>query len=147
MLTKKQTDNGGLKRGGRRPFWLDGVGALQFRDEELVMAIFQPDVLIPAQYLTTFKKRHYLEPERALMLAVLEDAVMCFQDYLFATGRHKRMLYEEAEQWFLETSAPEIFSFENICESLGINADYLRSGLMRWKTAALKGHRLTRLAS
>jgi hypothetical protein len=31
-----------------------------------------------------------------------------------------------------------LFSFENVCEALGYNADYLRHGLLRWKVAALE---------
>jgi len=81
------------------------------------------------------------------MMAVLEDAVMCFQDNVFASRKHKHMLYEEAERWFLEKNTQEIFSFENICDALGINPDYLRSGLMRWKSAMLTLHRASRLAS
>jgi hypothetical protein len=31
-----------------------------------------------------------------------------------------------------------LFSFDNICESLGINPAYMRDGLVRWKRAALE---------
>ena len=47
---------------------------------ELVETLFQPDTLLPAQYHDGFK-RQSLEPERELVLAVLEDAVVCFQKY------------------------------------------------------------------
>ena len=47
--------------------------------EEKVSSLFQPDTLLPAQYFETFRRKSHLEPEKRLMLAVLEDAVACFQ--------------------------------------------------------------------
>jgi hypothetical protein len=35
----------------------------------------------------TFQRKSYLEPEKKLMLAVLEDAIACFQKYAFARDR------------------------------------------------------------
>ena len=36
---------------------------------ELVESLFQPDTLVPAQYLDGFKRQSPLEPERELVLA------------------------------------------------------------------------------
>ncbi|MEK7783674.1 MAG: hypothetical protein AAB279_07085, partial [Candidatus Binatota bacterium] len=52
--------------------------------EEKVTSLFQPDTLLPAQYLETFRRKAPLEPEKRLILAVLEDAVACFQKHLFS---------------------------------------------------------------
>jgi len=52
--------------------------------EERVTSLFQPDTLLPDQYLDTFRRKLYLEPEKKLMLAILEDAIACFQKYAFA---------------------------------------------------------------
>src|SRR5262245_30217020 len=38
-------------------------------------------------FLETFRRKSYLEPERKLMLAVLENGVECFQKYAFARDR------------------------------------------------------------
>jgi hypothetical protein len=40
--------------------------------------LFEPDVLLATQYLEVSKET-LLDPERKLMLAVLEDAIFCFQ--------------------------------------------------------------------
>ena len=34
-----------------------------------------------------------------------------------------------------------LFSFQNICDVLGLDADYLRRGLRVWKERALEGRR------
>ncbi|MGH7873082.1 MAG: hypothetical protein ACREQO_12780, partial [Candidatus Binatia bacterium] len=37
----------------------------------------------------------------------------------------------------LESDQIYPFSFENVCEALGYDAEYLRNGLRRWKEAAV----------
>lgn len=101
--------------------------------EERVASLFQPDTLLPEQYLDTFRRRSHLEPEKRLMLAVLEDTVACFQKYLLARDHRGQAMFLEAEEWILEKGSDWLFSFENICEVLGMNPDYVRHGLMLWK--------------
>lgn len=74
------------------------------------------------------------------MLAVLEDAIFCFQKNIFARDRRGRSLVREAEEWILANSDCP-FSFENICEVLGIAPNYLRQGLLRWKQKQLARRR------
>jgi len=95
--------------------------------------LFQPERLTTVQYLDTSRNKPHLEPEQSLMLAVLEDAVFCFQKNLFAPTNNKKALFQEAEGWILEEGSDWLFSFENICETLGINPRYLQKGLMNWK--------------
>ena len=72
------------------------------------------------------------------MLAVLESAVEDFQKYVLARKPRGKKLFQEAEEWFLEKDSDELFSFENICETLRLHPDYIRQGLMGWKEAKLK---------
>ncbi len=101
--------------------------------EEKVASLFQPDTVLPAQYLETVRRKTYLEPEKKLMLSVLEDAVACFQKYAFTRDAHGKSLLREAEEWILEESTEWLFSFDNICESLGLHPKYIRDGLHQWK--------------
>ena len=73
------------------------------------------------------------------MLAVLQDAVECFQKYLFSKRSKGEALFQEAEEWILDDDRDWLFSFVNVCELLGLNAIYIRSGLMEWKKQALAG--------
>jgi hypothetical protein len=88
--------------------------------------------------LEIFRRESYLEPEKKLMLAVLEDAIACIQSYVFARDRKKKVLFQEAEHWVQDTNGDGPFSFANVCETLGFAPDYLRQGLSQWKTARLK---------
>jgi hypothetical protein len=50
-------------------------------------------------------------------------------------------MFQDAEEWILEKDTDWPFSFETICEVLGLNPDYVRQGLVRWKEAKLAGRR------
>jgi hypothetical protein len=103
------------------------------RGEERINALFQPDTLLPDQYLDTQQRTTFLEPEKRLMLAVLDDAVNCYRENLFSQRGKDRRLFDEAEEWILTRGGDRAFSFDNVCESLGLNPEYLRRGLQRLK--------------
>ena len=103
--------------------------------DERIGALFQPDSLLSTHYFETLRKT-ILEPEKRLMLAILEDAIHCFQDNLFTRNVRGKRLFEEAEEWIVEADGDRVFSFENICEALGFNPAYVRQGLLRWMTKA-----------
>jgi single-stranded DNA-binding protein len=42
------------------------------------------------------------------------------------------------EDWMLKKNSEWLYSLENICETLQLNADYIRKGLRVWKEANLK---------
>ncbi len=108
--------------------------------EERVTSLFQPDTLMPDQYLETFRRKLHLEPEKKLLLAVLEDAISCYQKYVFAREGKSRVLFQEAENWILEQDSDWLFSFANVCETLGFDSDYVREGLLHWKARKVEGH-------
>ena len=70
------------------------------------------------------------------MLAVLQDALDCFQKYAFAKDLHGRQIFGDADSWIACEDRDWYFSFENICETLDINPDYLRKGVQNWKRQA-----------
>ncbi len=74
------------------------------------------------------------------MLAVLEDAIACYQKYLFARDIKGKALFQEAEEWVGEAGAANVFSFDSVCETLGLNPDYLRRGLENWRKSVLAQH-------
>ncbi|HME62454.1 MAG TPA: hypothetical protein VKH62_14515 [Candidatus Binatia bacterium] len=108
--------------------------------EERVTSLFQPDTLLPEQFLDTFRRKLYLEPEKKLMLAILEDAIACYQKYFFVRDSKGKALFQEAEEWVDEAGAANVFSFDSVCETLGLNPDYLRRGLTNWRKSVLAQH-------
>ena len=96
---------------------------------------FDPDDagLIEAVY-----KRTIRDGEERLMFAVLENAVEYFQKYVLARKPSGKQLFREAEEWFLDKENEALYSFENICDTLGLHPDPIRKGLLVWKEAKLK---------
>jgi len=114
-----------------------------FNMEEKITSLFEPDTLVSAQYFQNFRRKSRLEPEKRLILAMLEDAVSCFQAYVTArSGRGKR-LFNEAEEWIMIMHDDWIFSFASVCEILGFNPEYVRQGLRRWKQKTLANHTIS----
>jgi hypothetical protein len=99
-------------------------------NSERFSSLFEPDALVSAQYFERFRSKTLLEPEKRLMLAVLGDAINCFQDNVLARSGKRKKLFEESKAWILTGDRNWVFSFENICEVLGINPAYLRQGLL-----------------
>ena len=95
--------------------------------------LFQPDTILPLQYFERMRRNAFLLGERKLLLAVLEDAVGCFQKYSFAHDKKGRARFKDAELWIMEESDDGVFSFNAVCELLEIDPDYLRRGLLKWK--------------
>lgn len=93
----------------------------------------EPETVLPSQFFDRFKIDASLQPEKRLMLAVLEDAVGTFQKYAGATTRRSRRLHAEAEEWFADPDVTWPFAFRNICQALGLEPEWLRRGLERWR--------------
>jgi len=108
------------------------------------MSLFAPDVealleneaLLPIQYADPAKRRAR-SPEHRLLLAVLEDAVRCWQTYESSSGAEKRRLFREAAEWFDSDADDSLFTFVDICQLLGLEPDHIRFGLRRWSERSL----------
>jgi hypothetical protein len=104
-------------------------GALCF--EKNTHSLFHSDPLSSNEFFETFKQRVYLEPERFLMLAVLQDAITCLEKYAaFGSGGNKR-LFDEARDWILSEDGDWLFSFNNVCEAVCLDATYVRRRLIQ----------------
>ncbi len=93
----------------------------------------EPEAVLPSQYFAQAAIDASLQPEKRLMLAVLEDAVGTFQKYLNARERTAQRLFIEVEEWFASDEQDWPYSFVNITQALGLDVAYLRRGLARWR--------------
>ena len=110
--------------------------------EHLTVAhLFEPDTTLPFQYAELLRRKTYLEGEEGLGFAVLEDAVNCFQKYYAARDKKGKRLFREVEEWIMDEKDDRVFSFDSICESLGINPGYLRRGLKEWEKKQGAAHK------
>jgi len=90
--------------------------------EEEPSYLIQEGVTAVHQYFAIHRSRNRLEPEKRLMLAVLQDALFCFHRYFRARYGRRRKLFCESWQWFNEEGRDSVFAFENICEVLRLDA-------------------------
>ena len=94
---------------------------------------FEPDILASHQYVLNHRRSDPAEPERALIFAVLAEAVETYQKFAFSNSRHGRALFREAQAWLWDDGTDGLFSFLNICAMFGLDPASLRRGLSRWR--------------
>jgi hypothetical protein len=95
--------------------------------------LFGPDTLVPAQYFDRLGGDAAFQPEKRLMLAVLEEAIATFQRHALSGRRRGQRQVEEVEEWITGNGHEWPFSFANICDALDLDPEYLRAGMARWK--------------
>jgi hypothetical protein len=112
--------------------------------DERYVGLFQPDTLLPSQFFDRVRRRSEHDGERRLMIAVLEDAVDVYRKQAGTRDPRGSQLFREAEEWIEDPDRSWLFSFQNICDVLDIDADYLRRGLHAWKERVTRrGHVVT----
>ncbi len=88
--------------------------------------IFAAEIMLPVQFFSP----HCTElPEKRLMLAVLEDAVLTLRRHAGDRGMKAQRSVREIEQWVEACNRDWPFSFENICSALNFDPSVMRRGL------------------
>jgi hypothetical protein len=70
-------------------------------------------------------------PIRSLMSALLFDGVIACLNYAGVSGKSGRQKFREAFNWIATKGDDYIFSFDNVCQCLGLDPEAFRKGLMR----------------
>jgi hypothetical protein len=98
-------------------------------------SMFENDVLLVSRYFESIRKKT-LDPEKKLMLALLENGIEYFQKYIDGNRPREKRRFREAEEWIMDKSATGwCFSFENACEMLRLDPEYVRKGVRQWQVA------------
>jgi hypothetical protein len=93
-------------------------------------ARFEPDLLVPVQFFDLTRRRSLLDGETRLVFAVLEDAVRSYVRTCGSARSSDRDEFAEVERWFsAEAGSRSPFSFEYVCDVLGIDPSTLRGRL------------------
>lgn len=90
-----------------------------------VEQLFAPELFLPEQ-LEAPRADSLISGERALMLAILEDAIRCAQ----APQKGRQRMARDAQNWMRSSDQRWPFSFVNICETLEIPAEKLRQAVL-----------------
>ena len=103
---------------------------------------FESESILPSQFFQERNQNEALDPIKRLMLAVLTDAVHCYQVGFDAQKISRRRAFREAQEWLFRTTSDGPFSFENVCCVLDIAPDYLRDVLHKWQAQRVRGARV-----
>lgn len=107
--------------------------------------------ILPIQYYEALRRSCDEDPYRRLLLAILTDAVGCYQrptqDWREDRGHGIARTVKaknEAARWLLADDGYDPFSFTStyILDALGIDAQWFRAGVRAWKGVARSLKRL-----
>src|ERR1051325_9065088 len=88
-----------------------------------------PEVLLPSQ-LDPGSRFGAALGERRMLWAMLLDAAACFYKHRTARDNNGRKLFRDAEKWICTRDDPWPFSFQSVCDVLGLNAHHVRVSLL-----------------
>ncbi|HMA80107.1 MAG TPA: hypothetical protein VKR81_04430 [Candidatus Binatia bacterium] len=103
---------------------------------ETIVTAVGNDSSLAQQYFDTMRRSEHLEPEKALLIALLEDAIDTYRKFSRAQDREGKEQFREAKEWIMARDDHWIFAFNNVCELLGLNPDYIRRGLREMRAKA-----------
>lgn len=96
--------------------------------------LFQPDVVLPEQY-SGIRSQGIGGGEQRLMAAILSDGIEAYITHRSSGKQRVQEHKNDAQHWVETKDYSYVFSFDNVCSCLGIDADYLRLGLIRYVDA------------
>jgi len=88
--------------------------------------------ILPLQFYAVRRGTSEGEPLRRLMVAMLIDAVRCFQSKFKSRQPGRRQEFAEVRSWLFSDVDDGPFSFRTVCEELEVDPEALRKGLLRW---------------
>lgn len=114
-----------------------GQSGAKNRVDAFYHGLMQPDLILPSQYFARSTNRSEIDGELKLMLAVLRDGINCFLNGRLLDPKG----FLEAQEWIRDRNLVGPFSFDNVCEALGIAPQPLRKrlevlSLLRQQTGA-----------
>jgi hypothetical protein len=106
---------------------------------ESFQSIMSGDTSLADQFFATLRRSEHLEPEKDLLMAILQDAIHDYRKYRLARDPDGKARFGEVKEWIMAGGNGWIFSFDNICELLGLDADYVRRGVRESATGRVQG--------
>jgi|SRR5215468_2552565 len=89
------------------------------------------DTVLPSQFWANLADPR-TEPEKRLMVAVLEEAIALVVNDFGTGGDDRRSAVREAQRWFASDDRSAPFAFMTICDVLGLDAERVRHALAGW---------------
>lgn len=106
--------------------------------DDFLARILEPDIFLPSQFYGSNGLSRKLEGEKRLMIAILKDAVECLEKYRGSRTGSGRIHYDNAVEWVEDVNTDWLFSFNNICDLLGFDPNYMREVLLKRENKCVK---------
>ncbi len=90
------------------------------------------DTVLPAQFWGALADPR-TEPEKRLMVAVVEEAIALVVNEPRSGGDERRAAVREAQRWFASDDRSAPFAFATICDVLGLDTGRVRTALAGWQ--------------
>lgn len=100
-------------------------------DEAPSEGLFGIEVILPSQFWGAPRRPERGAPERRLMLAVLQDALLVLVSHARHRSRKSRRMAAEVAGWFGSDSRAHPFAFGAICDVLGLDVSFIRGAIAR----------------
>ena len=100
------------------------------RAERSMTPLWEPATILPQQFApASFHRR---APEMRLVAAILEDALQCISRNTGSPHGRRRREFIEACRWLFQDDHRDWpFTFNNICDLLGLNVVAVRERVLR----------------
>ena len=96
-------------------------------------------ILVEEEFCTD--KGYATGAERALMSALLFDGVQSYLNSILSSAKEKNV---EAVSWINSRDDSYVFSFQSVCEGLGIDPDALRLGIANFVSSHTSDYKRAR---
>lgn len=97
----------------------------------------ESEAVLPTQFYGARRGASNIEPMRRLMIAMLVDAVRCFQTKAGADRTARSQEFAEVKSWLFSDDDDGLFSFNAVCDALGLDPKSIRNWLARWQEKRL----------
>ena len=87
---------------------------------------------------TNQNRRMEIMGEFILVQAILREAIRTYQKYAVKKGTRASRLFRDVNDWFSSDDRHWFFSFVNVCDTLGLEPTYIRTGLKLWRERKLQ---------
>jgi len=80
-----------------------------------------PEHVLPVQFQDSLRRKKAISPEVALVIAILERAMLDLREHRYARRRREQRLYMNAYAWVASEDRRWPYSYRNLCETLGMD--------------------------
>ena len=92
---------------------------------------------------TNQNRRMEVMGEFILVQAILREAIRTYQKYAVKKGTRASRLFRDVNDWFSSDDRQWFFSFVNVCDTLGLEPTYIRTGLKLWREHKLQANNVS----